>query len=88
MVTQHSSDYKRMRQRPNRFQGIDSTSLCSWRAGISNRVVVPALQVENRFLDSFKIFTNTGSGLRPSKVSAAGVWKRFTISFIMAGKSC
>jgi hypothetical protein len=32
---------KRLRSPKNRFQKIHSASLCSWRAGTSNRVVVP-----------------------------------------------
>jgi hypothetical protein len=46
----------------NRFLEIDSTSLCSlagrydvaWRAGTTNRVVVPTRQAGNRFLGSLK----------------------------------
>jgi hypothetical protein len=33
---------------------LDSASLCSWRAGTSNRVSVPARQAVNRFLGSLK----------------------------------
>ncbi len=34
--------------------GIDSTSLCSWRDGTKNMVVVPAHQAGNRFLVTLK----------------------------------
>jgi hypothetical protein len=40
-----------------RSPGID----VAWRAGTSNRVVVPAHQAKNRFLGSLKRFTNLGS---------------------------
>ncbi len=34
---------------------MDSASLClAWRAGTSNRIVVPARQAGNRFLGSLK----------------------------------
>ncbi len=43
----------------NRFQGIDSKesiqpAYVAWRAGASNRIVVPACQAGNRFLGSLK----------------------------------
>ncbi len=41
----------------NRFQGIDSpanVASLAWRAGTSNRVVVPTRQAGNRFLGSLK----------------------------------
>ncbi len=38
----------------NRFQRIHSASLCSLRAGRTNRVVEPAQQARNRFLGSWK----------------------------------
>ncbi len=48
--------------------GIDSKELIppayvTWRAGMSNTVVVPARQAENRFLGLLKRFTNTGSDM-------------------------
>jgi hypothetical protein len=33
----------------------------AWRAGTSNRLVVPARQTGNRYLGSLKRFTNSGS---------------------------
>jgi hypothetical protein len=38
----------------NRFWGVDSASLCSLPADMTNRVVVPACQAGNRFLGSLK----------------------------------
>ncbi len=48
-----------------RSPGIDSGCPCSLagRAGTSNRIVEPARQAGNRFLGSFKRFTNSGSEL-------------------------
>ncbi len=47
--------------------GIDSEesmllAYVAWRAGTTNRIVVPVLQAGNRFLGSLKGLKNTGSG--------------------------
>jgi hypothetical protein len=52
---------------PLRSQGSDSNesippAFVAWRTGTSNRVVVPAHQVGNRFLGLLKMFTYSGSG--------------------------
>jgi hypothetical protein len=67
--------YKRLR-RP----GIDSEdwippAYVAWRAGTTNRVVVPARQARNRFLGSPKRF-NTGSGQRISKILSQNLWDK------------
>jgi hypothetical protein len=62
----------------NRFQGIDSASLCSF-AGTSNKVVVPARQARNRFPGSLKILQiraqgGVEGGARPHLFSTAAFW--------------